>query len=251
MWVLTRESEKEAGTRGNNREFSSATTRSPAILATETFCWLTPQQFSLRACSLPVFLEATSSSGLPVCFCFFIELCWWQGGGKVLKLSAHIIIPVPVPPRKLGRGRGELQVGTASFPQAIMRDGGLWSTPRYWAVFPHVFFFLVFKMYLFIYPFGLFWADSVSYLKVTRMEPFGQSPIFQLCQGQSVLLYLSIVENTRFKLSLLLFPLFLFLLFLYPLLLLRYSNHICLLFFFLLSLFAVSMRFSPCFSFPG
>lgn len=107
-----------------------------------------------------------------------------------------------------------------------MRDGGLWSAPRYWAVFPHVFFFLVFKMYLFIYPFGLFWADSVSYLKVTRMEPFGQSPIFQLCQGQSVLLYLSIVENTQFKPSLLLFPLFLFLFFLYPLLLLRYSNHI-------------------------
>lgn len=115
-----------------------------------------------------------------------------------------------------------------------MRDGGLWSAPRYWAVFPHVFFFLVFKMYLFIYPFGLFWADSVSYLKVTRMEPFGQSPIFQLCQGQSVLLYLSIVENTQFKPSLLLFPLFLFLFFLYPLLLLRYSNHIFVFSFFFL-----------------
>lgn len=133
-----------------------------------------------------------------------------------------------------------------------MRDGGLWSAPRYWAVFPHVFFFLVFKMYLFIYPFGLFWADSVSYLKVTRMEPFGQSPIFQLCQGQSVLLYLSIVENTQFKPSLLLFPLFLFLFFLYPLLVLRYSNHIFVFsFFFPSPLFEVSMHFSPCFSFPG
>lgn len=110
----------------------------------------------------------------------------------------------------------------------------------------------VFKMYLFIYSFGLCWADSVSYLKVTRMEPFGQSPIFQLCQGQSVLLYLSAVKNTHFKSILLLFPSFSFSF--------SYTHSFdsdtlitspCLLSFFLLPLFVVCMLFFPCFSFPG
>lgn len=51
-------------------------------------------------------------------------------------------------------------------------------------------------------------ADMVSYLKVTRIEPFGHSPMLQLCQGHTVLLYLSTVKNTQFKSILLFFPSF-------------------------------------------
>lgn len=132
-----------------------------------------------------------------------------------------------------------------------MRDGGLWSAPRYWAVFPHVFFFLVFKMYLFIYPFGLFWADSVSYLKVTRMEPFGQSPIFSFAKDS--LFYctsalLKTLNSNQVYFSFLFFSFSS-----------SYIHSFCSdtpiislsSLFFPSPLFEVSMHFSPCFSFPG
>ena len=143
--------------------------------------------------SLVYFILLMPSPGLLVSFFCFIELCWWQKEGRVLELPSCIIICAPLPPRKLGWERGKLQVGTASYLLTIMRTGGLWSAPRYWPVFPH---FFVSKIYLFIYQFDLCQADTVSYLKVTRMEPFGQSPMVQLCWGHAVLLDCSTLKTS-------------------------------------------------------
>lgn len=59
---------------------------------------------AVLGCSLSPFPEAISSCGLSVFFCF-TEVCWWQGGGKVLSYQPASSFMLPFPPRKLGQGR--------------------------------------------------------------------------------------------------------------------------------------------------
>jgi hypothetical protein len=138
-------SQKELGREVSYRKVSSATPKSPAIWATWAILWPS-SSWLLRS---PPFSWGHLFTKPASFFLLFHQASLVperrEGSGAI---SLHHHSFPHLPPRKQGQGRGELQIGTVSYPQAMVKDRGLWSVLRYWAVFPHVLFLSLNFIYL-------------------------------------------------------------------------------------------------------